>query len=303
VRRKRSGGERKVGLKVDINEFVRGQRYFTLRKLSLENGVSSGDESDGTDVREYFAEYLSWRAMVLSGAVSGRAAFARVTINGESFGVYVNVEQVDRSFLRSRLGDNHGWLYKKSGHNDGPRTHKDNFDDPYEEYFCFWRSGNRCPVPSPEALAAELPEKLDIPQILRVGAVNAIIANTDGPIFKDNNYYWYDWDGGPRVYFPWDLDTALKADTHVLGADAHTSMYTDVLFVHWRDDYAAILGELVESRLDRDAILAEIDRAEALTGAAFAADPFVSGSAALAAAALRDYYANRIAAVQAQISE
>ena len=74
IRRKRSGGQQKVGLKIDINEFVPGQSFFGLRKLSLENGVSSGTNSDSGDVRGLLAEYLGWRLMVRSGAVSGRAA-------------------------------------------------------------------------------------------------------------------------------------------------------------------------------------------------------------------------------------
>jgi hypothetical protein len=42
------------------------------------------------------------------------------------------------------------------------------------------------------------PAHLDIGQLLRFGAVNA---NTDGPLFKDNNYYYYyDYASGPRAY-------------------------------------------------------------------------------------------------------
>lgn len=37
--------------------------------------------------------------MVRSGAISGRASLARLYVNGELVGVYVNVEQVDKRFL------------------------------------------------------------------------------------------------------------------------------------------------------------------------------------------------------------
>ena len=63
--------------------------------------------------------------MSSSGAVSGRAALVTVTVNGTSRGVYVNVEQVDKTFLDSRLGDDSGWLYKRSGSDgDGFKTHE-----------------------------------------------------------------------------------------------------------------------------------------------------------------------------------
>jgi spore coat protein H len=191
VRRKRSGGTSKPGLKVDFNELVPGQAFYGLRKFSLENGVSEGSSEDDTPTSDYLAEYLSWRMMVRSGMVTGRAVFARVFVNDELVGVYVNVEQVDKRFLRHRLGDDTGWLYKKSGGaGDGLKTHEnDGLINPYEEYFCFWRSGNACPVPSAQDLAQDLPSRLNIDQILRYGAVNAIIANADSLLFKDNNYY------------------------------------------------------------------------------------------------------------------
>lgn len=39
-------------------------------------------------------------------------------MNGEAIGTYTNVEQVDRRFLRSRVVDDSGWLYKRSGSAD-----------------------------------------------------------------------------------------------------------------------------------------------------------------------------------------
>jgi hypothetical protein len=306
VRRKRSGGRYKVGFKVDINEIVAGQRWYGLKKLSLENGVSEGDSEDGAEVRTYVAEYLAWRLMVLSGAISSRAALVNVRVNGEALGVYVNVEQVDKRFLKERLGDDSGWLYKKSGGvNDGLKTNElGSGDNPYDDYFCFWASGNGCALPSSATLAAELPAHLDIPQFLRFGAVNAIMANTDGPLFKDNNYYYYDYATGPRAYIPWDLDTAMK-DTPSLysggGGGGGSSDFDAVLFTHWRDDYTAILHELLDTRLTGVAIEAELDRILLIAEDAFAADPYVTGTASDAVATLKSYWTQRLAAAQAEL--
>jgi hypothetical protein len=213
VRRKRSGGLNKVGLKVDFNELVKGQRWHDLRKLSLENGVSSGANEDGAEVRDLVSEYLGWRIVQRAGVVGSRAAFADLHVNGELVGAYVNVEQVDTRFLKDRFGDNDGWLVKKSGGDgDGPQTHEDDgMADPYAAYFCFWEKGGQaCEPPPVDVLLAELPTHLDIPKMLRMGAVNAYIANTDSPLFKDNNWYYYDWAGGGRIYMPTDLDTTMK---------------------------------------------------------------------------------------------
>jgi hypothetical protein len=306
VRRKRSGGQTKVGFKIDINEIVAGQRWYGLKKLSLENGVSEGDTEDGAEVRTYVAEYLAWRLMMLSGAVASRAALVSVQVNGDPLGVYVNVEQVDKRFLQERLGDDSGWLYKKSGGvNDGLKTNElGGGDNPYDDYFCFWASGNGCALPSSAELAAELPAHLDIPQFLRFGAVNAIMANTDGPLFKDNNYYYYDYATGPRAYIPWDLDTAMKDSPSLYsggGGGGGTSDFDAVLFTHWRDDYTAILQELLDTRLTDAVIEAELDRVLLLAEDAFAADPYVTGTTSDAVAGLKAYWSQRLVDAQAEL--
>jgi spore coat protein CotH len=306
IRRKRSGGREKVGFKIDMNAFAPGQEWYGLKKLSLENGVSEGDTEDGADVLVYVSEYLAWRLMVLSGAVSSRATLTAVEVNGDSLGVYVNVEQVDKRFLQERLGDDSGWLYKKSGGvNDGLKTNELGAgDNPLDDYFCFWDSGNGCPAPSSDVLASELPARLDIAQFLRFGAVNALMGNADGPLFKDNNYYFYDYASGPRVYIPWDLDTAMKDSASVYaggGGGGNGTSFDGVLFTHWRDDYTAILDELLDNRFTSAAIQAELDRVSAVAGAAFDADPYVTGTAADAVASLQQYWAERLAAVRVEV--
>ena len=307
VRRKRSGGLQKVGLKIDFNEFVAGQRFHGLRKLSLENGVSSGTSSDSGDVGALIREYLGWRLMTLSGAISGRAALAQLRVNGALIGVYVDVEQVDKTFLEDRLGNDSGWLYKKSGGvDDGFKTHDaDMLDDPYDDYFCFFtKGGGSCPMPSAADLARDLPGKLNIPQFLRMGAVNALIANTDAPLFKDNNYYWYDWSGGPRVYLPWDLDTTMNAGMNVFtgGVGGQVSYYTTALFSNWSVDYKAILQELITQKLTLAVISGELARVQRVAAAPLDADPHAGGTTAPAVAALESWWRSRLAAVQMQVS-
>lgn len=302
VRRKRSGGTNKVGLKVDFNELVMGQRWHDLRKLSLENGVSSGNAADDAEVRDLVAEYLGWRVMQRAGVISGRAAFTNLHVNAEWIGVYVDVEQVDTRFLKDRFGDNDGWLVKKSGGDgDGPQTHADDgLADPYAAFFCFWaKGGDACDVPADDVLLAELPQHLDIPQFLRFGAANAYIANTDGPLFKDNNWYYYDWAGGGRSYLPTDLDTTMKELTAVLEPDSHA--FDTVLFAHWKPDYTAILTEIVDELAPAAVVQEELDRARTVAGAALDEDPWANGTAAEATEALGQWWTMREADVRAQL--
>jgi hypothetical protein len=50
------------------------------------------------------------------------------------------------------------------------------------------------------------------PATFRCG--DALTSNRDAPIVKENNLYWHDW-SGPRVYFPWDLDSTMNVSMSI----------------------------------------------------------------------------------------
>ena len=135
--------------------------------------------------------------------------------------------------------------------------------------------------------------------MLRMGAVQAYIANTDGPLFKDNNWYYYDWVGGGREYMPTDLDTTMKSSTNVLTPDAHH--FDTVLFTHWMPDYEAYLTELVEERAPATVILEELDRVLEVAGPSLDADPWTAGTTEEAVGNLGEWWSARDSDVRAQL--
>ncbi|MBN2340321.1 MAG: CotH kinase family protein [Deltaproteobacteria bacterium] len=310
VRKKRSGGSNKVGLKIDMNQQVDDQEYHTLKKLSFENGVSEGETEDNADIETLLSEYLAWRLMSRACVMSCRASFVNVNVNGERLGAFINVEQVDKRFLITRLGDDTGWLYKKSGSiGDGLKTHEtDGLVDPYADYFCFF-GVNGCAAPTADVLETELPDRLDIEQMLKFGAVNALMANTDGPLLKDNNYYYYDWGINeaflPRVYFPWDLDTAMNSNFNVFTGTVPggVSWYTDALFPTWSQDYVAMMQELVSTSNSLSVVEEELTNAVDVAGGNLEADPYLNGTAQTAADKLTQWWSARLTAVQEQIDQ
>jgi hypothetical protein len=306
IQRKRSGGSRKVGLKLDTNHFVAGQEFHGLRKLGFENGVSSGSATDDAGVENVLSEYLAWRLMQRAEVMSSRAAIARVIVNDGEPLAYAHVEQVDKRFLKSRLGEDDGWLYKKSGGDgDGLKTHElDGLENPGADYFCFWiKGGGSCAIPPAAALADTLPERLAITQLLRLGAVNALLSNSDSPLFKDNNYYYYDDPTGRRTYFPWDLDTTTSGAVHVLdgGVPGGTTMYTDALFSNWKAEYVAELKLALSNGITPESIASELDRALEVAGATLDGDPYLDGSTAAAVESLGGWWSERFDAVAAQL--
>jgi hypothetical protein len=300
VRRKRSGSSVKPGLKLDLNRFHAGGSYFSLKKLSLENGVSSG--SSEAEPGDAVREYVAWRAMIRGQTIASRATFARVFVNDELIGVYVNVEQVDKRFLRSRGADDGGWLFKLSGGDgDGYKT-REATPNPYHARLCFWDK-NPCAQPPADELAGYLPQELAIEQMLRFGAVNAVLANSDGPLAKDNNFYFYDEPAGaPRWYLPWDLDTTMRGTPSVF-APSSNARYTDVLFPLWEDDYAAVVADLLAGALTEAGMHGELDRVVAVAGAALDADPTLAGDGTAAlVAGLKEWWSARLAQVQAEVA-
>jgi spore coat protein CotH len=304
IERKRSGGASKVGLKVDLNRLDSTQSFHGLKKLGFDNGVSSGSSADEATPRDVIAEYLGWRLMQLAGVTSSRAVLSRIRINDGAAMVYVHVEQIDKRFLKDRLGSDDGWLYKKSGGDgDGRKTHEsDGQLNPHEAWFCFWQRPS-CAAPASETLSAELPIRLDIPQMLRLGAVNAILSNTDGLILKDNNYYHYDSVSGMRSYLPWDLDTTMAAPLNVLQASVPggTRAFVDVLFSHWQPLYVDILRKILTRSITQEAIDFEIDRVLRVAAASIDADPALTGTAADATAVLRAWWQARLKDLSSQL--
>lgn len=138
--------------------------------------------------------------------------------------------------------------------------------------------------------------------MLLFGGINALIANSDAPFAKDNNYYFYDDPAGaPRLYLPWDLDTTMKGTPSLFAPSPFTG-YTGVLFTHWEDDYDALFTRLLGTTLTEAAILGELDRAEAVAGAALDADPtFIGDPAADVVSMIKTWWRARHAQITTEL--
>lgn len=276
--RQRLGGE---GWMVDLNWAVDGQSWRTLKKLSFHTGYA-GDLTE---------EYLGWRVQRLAagaGKMVERSALAHVYVDGSDQGILFNLEKVDQRFLRSRLGDDSGWLFKKSGSDDGYRTNEGE-PNPYQADFCFFEESQPCAPPAD--IETWLPDHLAMDHMMTWGAANVMIGNSDGPLSKPHNFYCYDYAGGPRYYFPWDLDSTQQSLDPFDGPG--DSIYQSVLFPTWQDHYGEIIAALLDGPLAVEAVKAEVDLAVA-TG-----DGAVNPSAA---SGFKSWYAQQHADVAAQVA-
>jgi hypothetical protein len=87
--------DQKAAFKVKFDAFVEGQTFLGLKKLTLNNMVE-----DPSMVHEV-AAYEAFQAL---GVPSPRTGFAFLRVNGESFGLHLNIETLDKIALEKRFG-------------------------------------------------------------------------------------------------------------------------------------------------------------------------------------------------------
>lgn len=80
----------KSGLKVRFDEFVKGQRFFGIKRLTLNNMVQ-----DASMVHET----LTYEIFHALGLPASRTGYAFVTLNGADYGLFLNLETLDEVSL------------------------------------------------------------------------------------------------------------------------------------------------------------------------------------------------------------
>lgn len=307
----------KVGLKVDINELVDGQKWRGLTKVSLENGADSGVVEEG------FAWNLHQLAAGSYGYQAALASWVQLRVNGQLIGVYVNAEQRDKQMLRNRglWTEGETWLYDQDDiglpvleEGEGP--------DPIFNALCYSpfnltggkKGGGTCPIPSDATLALRLPQLVNMNGMLTQGAVDAYTDNHDSLIAHGKNFQFADFSDPAgtgkdtrRLYFPWDLDAVFRSTSgNIYGAQnsrkVTTSPYQEVILRHptFRARYNQIMLGLLNGPLSVANLHSFLNQSEAALSAALAADPHVRGSNQFQR--LREWVAARDANLRAQVA-
>ena len=207
----------KKSFKIDLDRAGGDGRFGGSKTINLHCGVT--DPSKG---RETLA-YELYRA---AGVPASRTAMAevRLTVPGkydkELLGLYTIVEEVDKPFLRDRVGTDKGLLMKP----EGLREFEDLGDDwdRYKKAFAPKRDATKDEAARLIAFAQlvhkaddatfrkEIGSFLDVDNYLRFLAMTALISNTDSFFGLGHNYYLYLNPKTNKLHFvPWDLDRAF----------------------------------------------------------------------------------------------
>lgn len=292
---------RKVSLKIDINEYVAGQTWRDLKKLSLENGSAS-------PLNEGFAWIVHRQAAPFYGYPASLSGWVRLFINGEEAGLYTSAEQRDETFLRNHdiYSPTCTWLYKVDGTTE-LEIGVSNSPAYLNLQFSPFNSGPGGNKPPSVTTAPEfdtyLPNWVNMEALLTLAACHAFTENSDALFTHDGkNTFCVDFDPPyPRTrrYYPWDLDTGMK--------DGNMSIYVSGSYAAILDHpwfgrvYEHILHELLDGPLSESALGAMLDRMEAGLAAACLSDPYVYPEGAAGEfAGLRAWTAARAASIRSQ---
>jgi len=195
-------GNNRYSFKIKFNKFTKGQKLNGLDELYL-NNISY----DPSCVREYLAYSLFART---EGVHAPLATFAKLTVNGEYYGLYLAVEGIDDSFLKRSFGDNDGNLYeadKGSAFVDADTSTfslENGKDTSFSKLTALYNA-----LSTGDGIDAVL----DTESVLRYAAVIDVICGQESYLGeKAENFYLYERSDGRLSIIPWDLKMSFGTD-------------------------------------------------------------------------------------------
>jgi hypothetical protein len=270
----------KKSWKLDFNRYDADHRFHGLKALELHNGFK-----DPTLMRENLA-YAVHRA---AGDVGSRTSHVRVflTVPGLHddvyWGLYVNVEPVNKAYVRDRFTDDEGTLYEGGDFRwygadptvyvpgvYEPETNESSTD--HAALLRFLDVLNNTPIAE---LGPALEQVFDVERFLGWLAANTALANMDGiPGGGGNCHVYHDPAQDKIVVIPWDMNEAFGSTSEgltvdeLLALDVHAPVVAPgaqplierVLQVpSFVERYDAKLRALIVGELSEAAVTASID--------------------------------------------
>jgi hypothetical protein len=320
--------DEKPGFSIETDEFVDGLTLFDVDRFTL--GNAAWDHS-------FLNEPLVYGLYRAAGLPAPRTALARVTVNGETFGLYVMRETYDERLLAQHFVDPDGNLYESTGAHDAPdmglelRTNRRRDDTSDLDAIL-----DVVATASDDEYRAAIGELVDVDQLMTYWALEALTAHHDG--------YAYDlsdpallpgagdqlWNPYPNNFYVYDDPTSDRWLFLVHGADMALGMgswstydvgpATPVLLppkvnaaIAWRlwqdpafrDDFAERIRWVLDEVWDVTALnaradmLADLVRSDGLTGSR----EFVTmGAFEQAVADRKDFLTRRADAVRVELA-
>jgi hypothetical protein len=206
----------KRSLNVSIDFVDEDQDLLGFRTLNLMNGVNDPTMMRGVLFQDIASQYLP----------AARANFVQVVINGESWGVYTNLEQINRDFVEDRFNGENGVRWKVPGSpgsragleyiGDDPASYRRLFDirnrDNDESWAALINLTKVLNTTPPDQLEAALPAILDVEGVLKFLALDIVLVNSDGYWTRGSDYYLILNTDGRFHVIPGDTNETFSAE-------------------------------------------------------------------------------------------
>lgn len=209
----------RYSFKVEFDHYVEGQSCYGLDKLILNNQYADATNMKEAVIYDMYA-YL--------GADASLYNYAKVSVNGEYWGVYLALEAVEESFLLRCYGTEDGRLYKPESVGGGMKESADAgsggadlsyTDDSLSSYSDIWdgevmdssKSDHERVVKALKQVheGTDLEQYLDVDNILKYMAVHTFSVNLDSLSgMMAHNYYLYEYEGRLNI-LPWDYNLSF----------------------------------------------------------------------------------------------
>jgi hypothetical protein len=200
---------------IKFDKYDMDRRFFGLRQASLDNGIQFGS---------LFSEPIITDILRDHGIKTHRCNYAKLYVNKEYRGVYVNVERIDESFIQNHLPDASGSLFKVD--EGGPGCNFQFLGDDPALYLKTFEAKTKSARKEPARLvefiklinqaeskgfAKKLETKMEVDDFLRVMAVMLFSGAFDQLTgWNPHNYFLYhDGKHDRWRYLPWDLDVGF----------------------------------------------------------------------------------------------
>jgi hypothetical protein len=178
----------KVQLHLDFNDVDPDGRFLGLRHLAFDAATAN---------QHMLRDRLALKIMRDMGIPATCANHARLNINNEYYGIFTNLEKLDKEYLQRVFDDPDGDLWDR--HNWELKTNEET------------SNSDRLDELLDADSISDLAEYLDLEWALRVFAAEAIIPNGDGPWAGGLNFFLYDDPiTGKFLMLPWDLDATFE---------------------------------------------------------------------------------------------
>ena len=212
--------DQKAAFVLKFNEYTKGQKLDGLTKLAVNNMVQ-----DSSMIHERLG-YLLFNAMDVPSARSG---YARVSVNGELYGLYSTVESASNNeFLSRTMGGDSGNLYEGAYGTDLDSGNVGSFDQDngtFVNYVDLQELVTAIDAMTPQNFMVEAPKVIDIDRYIEFAATEIYIGHWDGYVNYMNNYFIYRRpDNNLWTWVPWGIDQTFQDNLEAFTASGRVHM-------------------------------------------------------------------------------